>query len=60
MRKAYEFSGVQAGDYTIVVYTAKGVPTTTYYPGVDDAQKAKSIKWGQSGTVQKIDFKLLP
>jgi len=57
---AYEFSGVQAGEYQIVVYTTKGVPTTTYYPGVDDATKAKAIKLSQSGVVQKIDFKLLP
>ncbi|MBA3498802.1 MAG: carboxypeptidase regulatory-like domain-containing protein [Myxococcota bacterium] len=57
---AYEFIGVQAGDYTLVAYGTKGVPTTTYYPGVDDAQKAKAIKLSQSGVVQKIDFKLLP
>ena len=56
----YEFGGVQAGEYTLVIYGTKGVPTTTYYPGVDDAQKAKSIKLSQSGVVQKIDFKLLP
>ncbi len=35
-------------------------PTTTFYPGVDDATKAKSIKLSQSGVVQRIDFKLLP
>lgn len=56
----YELSGVQAGEYTIVTYNTKGVPTTTFYPGVDDATQAKSIKLSQSGLVQKIDFKLLP
>lgn len=57
---AYEFIGVQAGEYTLVAYGTKGVPTTTYYPGVDDATKAKPIKLSQSGLAQKIDFKLLP
>lgn len=56
----YEFSGVQAGEYTLVVYSTKGVPTTTYYPGTDDATQARAIKLSQSGVVQKIDFKLLP
>jgi hypothetical protein len=52
------------GEYTIVIYSAKGVPTTTFYggpgTGVDDATQAKAIKLSQSGVVQKIDFKLLP
>jgi hypothetical protein len=56
----YEFSGVQAGEYNLVVYSTKGVPTTTYFPGVDDVQQAKTIKVVQSGLVQKIDIKLLP
>lgn len=56
----YEHAGIQAGEYTIVIYGTKGVPTTTYYPGVDDAQQAKPIKLVQSGLVQKIDVKLLP
>jgi hypothetical protein len=56
----YEFIGVQAGEYSLVAYGTKGVPTTTYYPGVDDATKAKPIKLSQSGLAQKIDFKLLP
>ena len=55
----YEFLGVQAGEYHLVAYGTKGVPTTTYYPGVDDAQQAKPIKLSQSGVAQKIDFQLL-
>jgi len=56
----YEFSGVQAGEYTVVIYSTKGVPTTTYYPGSDDSTKAQAIKLSQSGLVQRIDLKLLP
>jgi hypothetical protein len=56
----FEFSGVQAGEYTVVAYNAKGVPTSTFYPGVDDPAKAKPIKLSQSALVQRIDFKLLP
>lgn len=56
----YEFSGVQAGDYSVVAYSAKGVPTSTFYPGVDDPNQAKVVKLSQSAVVQKIDFKLLP
>ena len=56
----YEFSGIQAGEYTVVTYSTKGVPTTTFYPGVDDSSKAKPVKLSQSAVVQRIDFKLLP
>ena len=56
----YEFSGVQAGEYTVVAYSAKNVPTTTFYPNVDDPNKAKVVTLAQSGVAQRIDIKLLP
>jgi len=51
---------VQAGDYTVVAFSTRGVPTSTFYPGVDEPSKAKTIKLSQAQAVQKIDFKLLP
>jgi hypothetical protein len=59
-RGQYEFSGVQAGEYTVAAYSAHNVPTTTFYPNVDDPGKAKLVKLSQAGVVQKIDIKLLP
>lgn len=56
----YEFSGVQAGEYTVAAYSAQNVPTTTFHPSVDDPTKAKVVKLSQAGVVQRIDIKLLP
>jgi hypothetical protein len=56
----YEFSGIQAGEYTVVAYSAMNVPTTTFYPNVDDPSKAKVVTMLQSGVAQHIDIKLLP
>jgi hypothetical protein len=56
----YELSGVQAGEYILVAYSAHNVPTTTFYPSVDDPAKAKAVKLSQAGVVQRIDIKLLP
>ena len=56
----YELSGVAAGEYTVVIYSARNVPKTTYFPSTDDATLAKPIKLSQSAVVQKIDIKLQP
>lgn len=47
-----------AGEYTAVIYRAKDVDTTTYYPSTDDSAQAKPIKLSQSAVVSKIDIKL--